>query len=734
METAKGFLGEALQHTTMKKQIHSQSAFLYLRVSAGLLLVLTGVFLGLMGLGRLSAEGDEGNEMAAAVAYLVPPGFDCNQLHSLGLDKQENFRAGAINIFCGAPSGSSQDADAGAPVQSIIQQVLAPLYGGSDVDVVTGPDNPPHITQSESFSAANPDNPNEIVVAFNDSRGAAVGNFSAASVSSDGGQTFTRLTTASGQSPFTNTFGDPVVLYNRPSATWFTVWLDGGCGGQGVGGYKSTTPSDPTSWTHFCVHNNSGDDRESGWADNNPSSPHYGRMYVSFNDFNRGSGALFVRYSDNGSTWTETQITTGFFRDVQITGDAATGDVYLAAMNEFGGGLGNRANLFYKSTNGGQNFTQIYTGPTFAGPGTTTCASQSYFACMFNSPSFWRHMGWGQPAVLNGVVSYVYDARNTSNGDSADVYYIRSADGGNTFSAPMKLNTDTTTRPQWQPNLSVGPDGSLLAVWYDARESTNCVKGNTSVPCYRMWARKSTDNGATWQPDAPFSDTISPLPDQPDFNIVTEYAGDYDYSFASPAGHIHTWTDGRVAIGGNSQQDVFEDQEPISGGGGGPTLTAAGSRRQHGPEGAFTIKMPLTGTVGVEDRNGHGRFLAVFSFDSAVTSANVTVTGNATAGTPQFSGSQMLVPLSNVADQQIVTFHIGNVNGSSGSVDVSFGFLIGDVNGDHVVNRPDATRVNSARGQTVDATNFRDDIDLSGFVDLPDRTTVIARRGNSIPQ
>ncbi len=34
-------------------------------------------------------------------------------------------------------------------------------------------------------------------------------------------------------------------------------------------------------------------------------------------------------------------------------------------------------------------------------------------------------------------------------------------------------------------------------------------KGNPAVPCYRMWARKSNDNGATWLPDDAFSDVVS---------------------------------------------------------------------------------------------------------------------------------------------------------------------------------------------------------------------------------
>jgi hypothetical protein len=187
---------------------------------------------------------------------------------------------------------------------------------------------------------------------------------------------------------------------------------------------------------------------------------------------------------------------------------------------------------------------------------------------MFSGPSYWRHMGWGQPATHNGVVHYVYDSKNGS--DTGNVLYIRSTDNGQTFSAPLQLNTDATTRPQWQPNLSVSTDGSVLAVWYDARESTTCTKGNTGVPCYRMWARRSLDNGATWQPDEAFSDVVTPLPNQPDGGIVTEYAGDYDYSSAGSAGHVHTWTDGRVAVNNQSQQNPFFDKVATGGGGGIP--------------------------------------------------------------------------------------------------------------------------------------------------------------------
>src|SRR6476661_8172922 len=553
----------------MKKKSTSQSAFFNLRILLASVFCLVGVFIALLGFGAFSAQAQQNHSIInQSIDPLVPAMFDCSKIHELGIDKQENMRAGAIMIYCGEAEGGA--ASPSHSFSRLVQTLLTPLaFGTTDVDLVTGAEISPNVTQSETFTASNPDNLNQIVVAYNDSRGRNVSpiNISGASVSIDGGNTFARLTNSSGQSPFSNTVGDPVILYNRPTGTWFTVWLDGGCGGQGLGGYKSTTPSNSNSWTHYCIHSSNNDDRESGWADNNPSSPFFGRMYVSWNDFNVGGGALFVRYStDNGLTWTnQRQITSGtpFIRDVQITGDLATGDVYIAGMNEGGGGFPhNNNNLFFRSTDGGNTWTNTYTGPSFAGPGVTAVG---YFACMFSDGGgYWRHEGWGEPAVLNHVVSYVYD-QHGSGSDPGDVYYIRSTNSGVTFSAPLKLNTDATTRPQWQPNLSVSPTGSLLAVWYDGRESASCTRGSPGVPCYRMWARRSTDNGATWLSDQTFSDVVSPLPAQPDPGIQATYAGDYDYATSSANQHLHAWVDGRVAISGSSQQDAFHDRQSTAG-------------------------------------------------------------------------------------------------------------------------------------------------------------------------
>src|SRR6476659_6973363 len=563
----------------MKKKSASKSAFFNLRVLIGLCIALAGVSLALAALDAFATNSlpvkIRNHIITASSDPLVPVGFDCSKIEELGINKMENFRAGAIMIACGAAEGASSGSSVSGFFQRVAQGVkklLVPLYGAGDVDVINHPETSPNITQSETFTTVNPDNPQHIVSAFNDSRGrnASPINISGASVSTDGGATFDRLTKANGQSPFAGTEGDPVILYHKPSQTWLTVWLDTGCGGQGLGGYKSTTPWDPNSWTHFCVFNEGSADRESGYADNNPSSPFFGRMYISWNDFNVACGAggciFVVRSTDGGVTWSSpVQVSTGtdFIRNVQITGDKVTGDVYIAGMNEFNGGLTNRANKMYRSTDGGVTWTNTYTGPQFPGPGRS---ASGFFATMYASPAYWRHQGWGEPAAFNHVDSLVYAARNTGNGDPGDFFYSPSTDSGGTFSAPFQLNANTEpTKAQWQPNLSVSEAGTLFSTWYDEapRTAASCQPSSPATLCYQMHSRKSADNGATWGADETTSDVVSPLPLQPDPGIKPLYAGDYDYSSAVLTKHATSWVDGRNAINGASQQDAYTDRELV---------------------------------------------------------------------------------------------------------------------------------------------------------------------------
>ena len=68
---------------------------------------------------------------------------------------------------------------------------------------------------------------------------------------------------------------------------------------------------------------------------------------------------------------TSDRLNTSFIRNVQLTGDLVTGDVYIAGMDEGSGctsGCGsNRSNKIYRSTDGGNTWINSYTGPTFVG-------------------------------------------------------------------------------------------------------------------------------------------------------------------------------------------------------------------------------------------------------------------------------------------------------------------------------------------------------------------------------
>src|SRR5947199_4489732 len=193
----------------MKKKSTSQSAFFNVRALIGMFVVLAGVFVALIGLGTFS--GLTANSAQAQQKHKIinvpglPPGFDCATIHERGFDRMDNLGAGLIMIACGEATGGS--ALSYASFSQLLNQVTAPLtFGGTDVDLISPQtDAGTHITQSETFSWTNPDNPNQILVAYNDSRDVVSSSFdiSAVSVSADGGNTFTHVTNASDHSPFT---------------------------------------------------------------------------------------------------------------------------------------------------------------------------------------------------------------------------------------------------------------------------------------------------------------------------------------------------------------------------------------------------------------------------------------------------------------------------------------------------------------------------------------------------
>ena len=212
--------------------------------------------------------------------------------------------------------------------------------------------------------------------------------------------------------------------------------------------------------------------------------------------------------------------------------------------------------------------------------------------------------------------------------------------------------------------------------------------------------------------------------------------GDYSMTTVDPADGATFWhANEYYAINGdfNWHTRIGKFKFTECGGGGGANLVSAASRLTHGTAGTFDIAMPLTGTSGVEDRDS-STYTAVFTFDTAVTSGSATVTGGtATAGTPTFSGNEMRVPLTGVANVQNVTIHTSGVNGGTGTADVVFGFLIADADANRLVDQPDSVAIRGQVRQPVTAANFRDDVIPDGVIARADAIEAKTHRGESIP-
>ena len=121
-----------------------------------------------------------------------------------------------------------------------------------------------------------------------------------------------------------------------------------------------------------------------------------------------------------------------------------------------------------------------------------------------------------------------------------------------------------------------------------------------------------------------------------------------------------------------------------------------------------------------------------------VSAGNASVTeGVATPGLPTFSGNEMRVPLSAVANQQYVTVAVSNVSatdgGTGGSGSVRIGFLTGDVSGNRVVTLSDLGLVNAQVAQFVTAGNYLKDVNASGTLTLADKGITNGQLTKALP-
>lgn len=264
-------------------------------------------------------------------------------------------------------------------------------------------------------------------------------------------------------------------------------------------------------------------DEDKEWiAVDNSNSQYSGRVYVSWTRFVGNSDMIMVSYSaDQGHTWSPAIQVSPTNQNGGVQGSAVavgpSGEVYVVWEVFFIGGQ--RRHYLSTSSDGGANFL----------PATPVQSSFTFTELKFNST--YRKNSFPALAVspTNGDVYVVY-ADQPSNTVGAQIEFMKSTDGGLTFSKPVVIN-DVSTGQQFFPAVTVDGAGVIHVSWFDTRKS-----GGTSS-LYDIYATRSTDAGAHFTPNAKVTGSI--------INAGSaSFIGDYS-GIAAGGGSAHpVWTNG----------------------------------------------------------------------------------------------------------------------------------------------------------------------------------------------
>ena len=169
------------------------------------------------------------------------------------------------------------------------------------------------------------------------------------------------------------------------------------------------------------------------------------------------------------------------------------------------------------------------------------------------------------------------------------------------------------------------------------------------------------------------------------------------------------------------------------------------SSKTHGSAGTFSVNLPLFGPkLGVECRKGgtSGVFTVILTFPGAVTVSDAAVTpdpakSGSTASVSSFSvsGSKVTVNLAGVSQAQTITVHLLGVSDGTNTNDVNvpMGVLLGDTDNNRSVTSNDVSLTQSKVGQAISTSDFREDVNLDGFINSTDVNLVQSKVGTKLP-
>jgi hypothetical protein len=255
-------------------------------------------------------------------------------------------------------------------------------------------------------------------------------------------------------------------------------------------------------------------DKEWVVTDNYPSSPYYGRTYLTWTKFESASGAyvrsaIFESHSDDGGKhWTKSKEISGSNASLcmfQVSGPAGqcdqnqfsvptvgpNGSLYVAFENEQNESLwesGESADdqyLLVKSTNGGLTWSS----PTFVVG--LEDGSNDYPINVSGRQTLTGYQvrvnsaGNIVASPTNGTLYLVFSDNRNGTHDSAspvtniDVFLMTSSNGGTSWSGPTQV--DSGAGDQWFPWVDVDPTNGSIGIVYNDRGSSNGAFYNAAL-------------------------------------------------------------------------------------------------------------------------------------------------------------------------------------------------------------------------------------------------------------
>jgi FG-GAP-like repeat len=146
--------------------------------------------------------------------------------------------------------------------------------------------------------------------------------------------------------------------------------------------------------------------------------------------------------------------------------------------------------------------------------------------------------------ATNNNVYMLASVQPTGATNGMDVMFVRSTNGGLSFSAPHRINDDPINHNKWHwfGTLSVAPDGRIDVVWLDTRNAAN----NTNSQLFYSY---SADGGVRWSANVVVSNSFNPFIGYPNQNPKI---GDYITIVSDDTG-------GNVAYAAtfNGEEDVY---------------------------------------------------------------------------------------------------------------------------------------------------------------------------------